>query len=124
VVIRVETKESDRVESISLNLTSNPNPFLNLNRNPGEDGQQFVFHCLSIALSLSGASLWHQLGWPLFQVNGINMMNDVLSQDGWFKYRAKPYVWMDLENCTKIVKLVLVRALKSQVGVGVRVYKD
>ena len=34
----------------------------------GEDGQQFLFHCLSIALSLGGAQLWYQLGWPLFQV--------------------------------------------------------
>lgn len=80
----------------------------------GEDGQQFLFHCLSIALSMSGNALWFQLGWPLFKVNGINMMNDVLSQVGWDAHRSKPYVWLDITTCTNIVKLVLVRGLKSQ----------
>ena len=30
--------------------------------------------------AMEGSSLWSQLGWPLFKVNGINMMNDVIEQ--------------------------------------------
>ena len=36
--------------------------------------------CTYNCISLEGSSLWSQLGWPLFKVNGISMMNDVMEQ--------------------------------------------
>jgi hypothetical protein len=44
------------------------------------------------------------------------MMNEVLLQKGWFEHRSKPCVWLDIPTCEKIVRIVLVRALKSQLS--------
>lgn len=82
----------------------------------GEDGQQYLVHCLSIALSLGGAQLWYQLGWPLFQVGGVASMNEVLALKGWHEVHLKAVVWFDVETCKEVVRMVLVRALKAQVG--------
>ena len=61
----------------------------------------FMSTCLSIALSLGGAQLWYQLGWPLFQVNSIHMMNDVLELKGFYDISAnqKKVVWFDVATC-------------------------
>ena len=45
--------------------------------------------------------MWYQLGWPLFQVNSIHMMNDVLDLKGFYDISAtqKKVVWFDVATC-------------------------
>jgi hypothetical protein len=76
----------------------------------GEDGQQFVFHCLSIALSLGGTELWGQIGPALFQGNNVSSTR----VDGASTADVRRYVWLEGNTAAEAVKLILVRALKSQ----------
>eukprot|EP00605_Chrysophyceae_sp_TOSAG23-4_P002197 GSChrysophyteH1.ASY1.ANO1.2427.1 assembled CDS len=75
----------------------------------GEDGMQFIFHCLSMCMSMGGPDLWKQFGASL-QSNSTSIG---------FKSKDKPdvrgHIWLDVGTAIESVKAILVRALKPHV---------
>ena len=75
----------------------------------GEDGMQFVFHCMSICLSLGGPDLWKQFGNSL---SSSSCSIDVNQPD---RPALRNHIWMDIGTAIESVKSILVRALKPHV---------
>ncbi len=74
----------------------------------GEDGLQFICHCLSVVMSISGPELWKQFGNNvLSKGNNINCLN--LSSDS---IRVCKNIWLDVKTAVEAVKMILSRALK------------
>jgi len=74
----------------------------------GDDGCQFVVHCLSTVLSLGGSKLWRQLGPCL---TSCSSMNDRPGDD----YNCPPTLWLEVETAKEAVRVILVRALGPHV---------
>lgn len=74
----------------------------------GEDGCQFVVHCLSTVLSLGGSKLWRQLGPCL---TSCSSMNDRPGDD----YNCPPTLWLEVDTAKEAVRVILVRALGPHV---------
>jgi len=74
----------------------------------GEDGCQFVVHCLSTVLSLAGSKLWRQLGPCLYSCSSIN---DRPGDD----YNCPPTLWLEVDTAKEAVRVILVRALGPHV---------
>ena len=81
-----------------------------LEENGGEDGMQFVFHCLSMALSMGGPDLWDQLGEAL--TSKSTGVNQLAAGD---KPTIRNHVWMEVGCAVEACKAILVRALKPHV---------
>jgi hypothetical protein len=79
----------------------------------GDDGVQFVLHCLSIVLSVSGSFLWEQFGDAMGKVGNINVKKTAGGTDPDAKIRR--YIWLDIETAKEAAKLILVRALQPHV---------
>lgn len=74
----------------------------------GEDGLQFICHCLSVVMSISGPELWKQFGNNvLSKGNNINCLN--LSSDN---IKVCKNIWLDVKTAVEAVKMILSRALK------------
>lgn len=97
--IKALTRESDPEAMIFWAL---------LDESFGEDGCQFVVHCLSIVLSMGGSKLWRQFGPCLSNCASIN---DKPSDD----YHCPPTIWLEVETAKEAVRVILVRALSSHV---------
>ena len=97
--IKALTRESDPEAMIFWSL---------LDDSFGEDGCQFVVHCLSIVLSMGGSKLWRQLGPCL---NHCSSINDKPGDD----YHCPPTIWLEVETAKEAVRVILVRALGPHV---------
>ncbi len=75
----------------------------------GHDGMQFIFHCLSIVLSMGGPDLWKQFGDSL--TSSSSSINPALGE----KPEVRNHVWLDIRTAIEAVKCILVRALKPHV---------
>lgn len=74
----------------------------------GEDGLQFICHCLSVVMSISGPELWKQFGNNvLSKGNNINSLN--ISLDN---MKVCKNIWLDVKTAVEAVKMILSRALK------------
>lgn len=78
----------------------------------GEDGLVFVCHCMSVVLSIGGQRLWKQFG-PTMNHASSSAMENVLNEANADNTPAN--IWLDLDTAFAAVKLILVRALESQV---------
>ena len=97
--IKALTRESDPEAMIFWSL---------LDDTFGEDGCQFVVHCLSIVLSMAGSKLWRQLGPCL---NNCSSINNKPGDD----YHCPPTIWLEVETAKEAVRVILVRALGPHV---------
>ena len=75
----------------------------------GEDGMQFAFHCISMALSMSGGEFWRQWGATL--TSRSSSVNAQQQEDE----SVRVNLWLDLGTATEALKAILVRALKPHV---------
>lgn len=73
----------------------------------GDDGLQFILHCLSVVLSLGGPGLWKQFGPTMSQGASINTKPEDKNTRG--------VVWLDVNLAKEAVRIILVRALSSHV---------
>jgi hypothetical protein len=79
----------------------------------GDDGLVFVCHCLSVVLSIGGPQLWKQFGTTMNNASVTAMPNSILSEAN--PDNTPAHIWLDLDTAFAAVKLILVRALESQV---------
>lgn len=84
----------------------------------GEDGIQFVCHCLSILFSIAGIELWKQYGSCINSHNSINeMMNSGSKNSAIFDENEKVnrFIWVDVITAKEATKLILSRAMPSHI---------
>jgi hypothetical protein len=87
-----------------------------LNEVYGDDGLQFVTHCLSVILSLAGSELWAQLGLQVLQRgSNVNVMLPVPLTENEEK-RVRVDVWVDIHAAREAATVILERALSSQLS--------
>ena len=79
----------------------------------GEDGLVFVGHCLSVVLSIGGPKLWKQFGSTMNNASVAASPDSVLNAAT--RENTPSNIWLDLDTAFAAVKLILVRALESQV---------
>ena len=79
----------------------------------GEDGLVFLCHCLSVVLSIGGSDLWTQFG-STMTANSASLVSEFLNTAN--QQCVCSNIWLDLETAHAAVKLILVRALESQVA--------
>jgi hypothetical protein len=98
--VKAMTKDNDPEATIFWTL---------LEESMGEDGLQFMFHCLSISLTMGGSDLWKQFGDSLTS-KGVS-----INMDPNDKPAIRHQVWIDVGVAVEALKLILVRALKPHV---------
>lgn len=79
----------------------------------GEDGLVFVGHCLSVVLSIGGPQLWKQFGATMNNSSVDASPESILNAAN--RDNTPANIWLDLDTAYAAVKLILVRALESQV---------
>jgi hypothetical protein len=84
-----------------------------LDETQGEDGMVFASHCLSVALCIGGKDLWRQFGAHLNYKSYAAIPPYVFTEA--YASNIAPTIWLDLDSAATAVKLILVRALKTQV---------
>jgi len=75
----------------------------------GQDGMQFIFHCLSISLSMGGPDLWKQFG------SSLTSAASSIDPSQHDKPSLRHHIWLDIGTAIESVKCILVRALKPHV---------
>lgn len=75
----------------------------------GEDGMQFMMYCLSVLLSIGGATLWKQFGTAMDFGSNINVKP---TEDK----NVLDVIWLDIFTAKEAVKLILVRALAAHIA--------
>lgn len=83
--------------------------WLLLEEESGEDGMQFMFHCLSMALSMGGMDLWKQFGDTLTSESVACKVKSESKPD------IRLNIWLDVGSAVEALKCILVRALKPHV---------
>ena len=83
-----------------------------LDEEQGEDGLVFACHCLSVVLSIGGARLWKQFGRTMNNASAVANPDVLSDADG---ENTPMNIWLDLDTAFSAVKIILVRALESQV---------
>eukprot|EP00602_Paraphysomonas_sp_CaronLab_P013589 CAMPEP_0185040590 /NCGR_PEP_ID=MMETSP1103-20130426/38819_1 /TAXON_ID=36769 /ORGANISM="Paraphysomonas bandaiensis, Strain Caron Lab Isolate" /LENGTH=1588 /DNA_ID=CAMNT_0027579955 /DNA_START=83 /DNA_END=4849 /DNA_ORIENTATION=- len=79
----------------------------------GDDGLVFVCHCLSVVLSIAGSQLWKQFGSTMNRASIPSHFDDSASNAT--IESTPPSIWLEIETAYAAVKLILVRALESQI---------
>lgn len=77
----------------------------------GEDGLQFVCHCISIVMSMGGSALWDQFGDCISQCSSVNVRNMTEEKER----QSKRFIWLDVQTAKAAAKAILVRALETHV---------
>jgi hypothetical protein len=84
-----------------------------LDESQGEDGLIFLCHCLSVVISIGGPSLWKQFG-STMNYSCLSIHDDMLSNVN--DHNTPSTIWLDLETAYSAIRIILVRALESQIA--------